>query len=202
MKPVRKLSEESAKTRDAILDATETIMCEEGYAAVSSRRVAEKAGLKSKLVHYYFETMDELFIAVYKRYEEGYLRQLEMLNPASPLRALWDLSVHPKRTTMSLEMIALSNHRKSIRKMIAQTMEQMHKLQIAAIAKYIAKLGLDPKAYPPTVLSYLISGVARILVTETAMGDTNRHAEVLAFAERFLKELEIKGRARVPVAQA
>src|SRR5262249_22294781 len=48
----RRNSEESSGTRNAILDATEAIMREEGYAAVSSRRVAEKAGLKSQLVHY------------------------------------------------------------------------------------------------------------------------------------------------------
>jgi TetR/AcrR family transcriptional regulator len=53
--------------RDAILDATESIMVEEGYAAVTSRRVAERAGLKSKLVHYYFRTMEDLFVAVYER---------------------------------------------------------------------------------------------------------------------------------------
>src|SRR5580693_6739527 len=60
-------SEAAASTREAILAAAETIMTEEGYAAVTSRRVAEKAGLKSQLVHYYFGTMDELFVAVYER---------------------------------------------------------------------------------------------------------------------------------------
>jgi len=44
MKPARKSSKESAAPREAILDATESIMIEDGHSAVTSRRVAEKAG--------------------------------------------------------------------------------------------------------------------------------------------------------------
>jgi len=42
-------------------------MLSEGYAAVTSRRVAAEAGLKPQLVHYYFRTMDDLFLALYRR---------------------------------------------------------------------------------------------------------------------------------------
>ena len=50
-------------------------MIEEGYAAVTSRRLANKAGLKPQLVHYYFRTMEELFLEVFRRRaEEGSAR--------------------------------------------------------------------------------------------------------------------------------
>ena len=49
MKPERKSNEESVSTRELILDATESIMVEEGYSAVTSRRVEEKAGLDPSL---------------------------------------------------------------------------------------------------------------------------------------------------------
>ena len=42
-------------------------MRDEGYAAVTSRRVAEQAGLKPQLVHYYFRTMDDLFLEMFRR---------------------------------------------------------------------------------------------------------------------------------------
>ena len=38
-------------------------MIDEGYAAVSTRRVAAKAGLTPPLVHYYFPTTDDLLLA-------------------------------------------------------------------------------------------------------------------------------------------
>jgi len=51
-------------TRQRLMAATEEIMREDGYAAATSRRVAERAGVRSALVYYYFPTMDDLFLAV------------------------------------------------------------------------------------------------------------------------------------------
>ena len=48
--------------RERILDATEEIMLKEGYAAVSSRSVATAVGIQAPLVHYYFSTIDDLFV--------------------------------------------------------------------------------------------------------------------------------------------
>ena len=42
----RRIGAEDSKSRAALLDATEQIMVEEGYAAVSSRRIAQRAELK------------------------------------------------------------------------------------------------------------------------------------------------------------
>src|SRR5689334_4579346 len=82
---------EVADTKQAILDATEAIMREEGYAAVSSRRVAERAGYKSKLVHNHFRSMDELFLALFRRSEEAFLAsQARALASPHPLREIWN----------------------------------------------------------------------------------------------------------------
>ena len=81
-------------TRTRILDATEEIMLEEGYAGVSSRKVATRAGLKSKLLHYYFATMDDLFIAAFQRREDLHVTRFAgAAASAKPLHALWDLPV-------------------------------------------------------------------------------------------------------------
>jgi AcrR family transcriptional regulator len=48
-----------------------------------SRRVAARAGLKPGLVHYYFRTMDDLFIALLRRRVEDSLeRQAKALHGA------------------------------------------------------------------------------------------------------------------------
>jgi AcrR family transcriptional regulator len=198
MKLERKISEDKNSTRDAILDATESIMIEEGYAAVTSRRVAERAGLKSPLVHYHFGSMEDLFVAVYERStREFFRRHLEAVTADNPLRAVWELSVHPQRTRMSQEMIALSNHRKSIRTITARVLEQMHAVNVTFIAKYLAEANLDPDLYPPKVISHIINGISRELVTEEAMGVDSGRAEVLAYAERMLAAIEAEhARAR------
>jgi TetR/AcrR family transcriptional regulator of autoinduction and epiphytic fitness len=189
----RRNSEESAGTREAILDATEAIMVEEGYSAVTSRRVAERAGLKSQLVHYYFATMDDLFVAVYERSEKEFLqRHLRAVSSDNPLRALWDLCLHPQRTRLAQEFIALSNRRKSMLKISARVMEQIHSINVVFIAKYLAECGLDPDEYPPIVISHIINGLSRSMVNEEAAGVTRGHAEILDFAARFLDRLEAK----------
>jgi len=43
-----------------LLDATERVIAEEGWAAATTRRVAERAGLTQGLVHYHARSMDEL----------------------------------------------------------------------------------------------------------------------------------------------
>ena len=63
----RRIGAVDSKTRAQLLDAAELLLLEEGYAAVTSRRVAAKAGLKPQLVHYYFRTMDDLFVEVFRR---------------------------------------------------------------------------------------------------------------------------------------
>lgn len=203
MKPEHKPNEESASTREAILDATESLMVEEGYSAVTSRRVGERAGLKSQLVHYYFGTMDDLFVAVYERSEKEFLqRHLQAVSSENPLRALWDLSVHPKRTRLSQEFIALSACRKSMRKITARVLEQVHSINAIFIAKYLEQSGLDVDEYPPLVMSHMINGLSRALVNEESMGVSIGRSEVLAFAERWISRLEKAHRARAFLSEA
>ena len=61
----RRIGSRDSKTRAQLLDAAERLMRDEGYAAVTSRRVAAEAGLKPQLVHYYFRTMDDLFVDLF-----------------------------------------------------------------------------------------------------------------------------------------
>src|ERR1700692_1950603 len=90
MTSARRIGAPDAQHRSVLLDAAEQLMLEEGYAAVTSRRVAEKAALKPQLVHYYFRTMDDLFLAAFRRRaEDGLERQAQALTSGPPLRALW-----------------------------------------------------------------------------------------------------------------
>jgi len=83
---------ESAENRDVLLDAAEQLMREEGYAAVTSRRVAAKAGLKPQLVHYYFRTMDDLFLELIRRgTEQRRARLVRALESSEPLRGVWEI---------------------------------------------------------------------------------------------------------------
>ena len=111
----RRIGAPEAKNRVVLLDAAEQLLLEEGYASVTSRRVAEKAGLKPQLVHYYFRTMDELFLAVFRRMAEAGLRRWRAaLASPQPLWALWRFMTDPAATRLTMEFMGLANHRKAL----------------------------------------------------------------------------------------
>ena len=117
MASARRIGAPDAKNRGVLLDAAEQLMLEEGYAAVTSRRVAERAGLKPQLVHYYFRTMEDLFLEVFRRRAEeglGVLRRTALESP-QPLWALWRFSTDPEATRLTMEFMGLANHRKALR---------------------------------------------------------------------------------------
>lgn len=191
MTSARRIGAPAAKNRGVLLDAAEQLMLEEGYAAVTSRRVAEKAALKPQLVHYYFRTMDELFLAAFRRRaEEGLAVQAQVLQARQPLWALWRFSIDPAATAITMEFIALANHRKALKAEIAYYAERFREEQRKALSTVLERYGIDPVEVPPLVWSVLMTSVSRVLVIEQALGMSAGHAETIEFVERYLYRLE------------
>src|SRR5688500_2445963 len=77
-------------TAEALLDAAERLLVEVGHAGISTRRVAEEAGANQGLVHYYFGSMDELFVQVLERFTARLVsRQREMYAAEGPFIEKW-----------------------------------------------------------------------------------------------------------------
>jgi AcrR family transcriptional regulator len=191
MTSARRIGAPDAKNRGVLLDAAEQLMLEEGYAAVTSRRVAEKAALKPQLVHYYFRTMDDLFLAAFRRRaEEGLEAQAQVLQARQPLWALWRFSIDPAATAITMEFIALANHRKALKAEIAYYAERFREEQRKALSMVLDRYGIDPAEVPPLVWSVLMTSVSRVLVIEQALGMSAGHAETVEFVERYLHRLE------------
>ncbi len=192
MSATRRIGTETSKTRAMLVDAAERLMVEEGYAAVTSRRVAAMAGVKPALVHYYFRTMDDLFLALFRtRAGQGLERQARALESAQPLWALWDYSRDPRGTALTMEFIAVANHRKAIRAEIARSAERFRLEQLQGFERLLERYGVDPDEYPAIVCTVLLSSISRVLVIELeTLGVTYGHEETVAFVERFIRGLE------------
>ncbi len=54
-------------SKDQILNAAEFVFAEEGYGGARIRDIAERAGVTTAMVHYFFESKDNLFKAVLNR---------------------------------------------------------------------------------------------------------------------------------------
>lgn len=166
-------------------------MLEEGYASVTSRRVAQRAGLKPQLVHYYFRTMDDLFLAAFRRRaEEGLAHRAEAFNADQSLHALWAFSDDPRGTALLMEFAALANHRKSIRAEVARYGELFRLRQTEVLTKVMEEKGIDTAQFPPIMVMVLMTSVSQILVMEETLGMRAGHAETREVVNRFLDQFE------------
>lgn len=186
----RRIGAEDSATRAALLDAAQALMVEEGYAAVTSRRVAARAGLKPQLVHYYFRTMDDLFVALVRRGgEQSLQRQAAALASPKPLRALWDLTTDADGRTFITEVVALANHRKSIRAEVASLARRYREHQIEALTPVLERYGVA-RSIDPEAFVTLANSLGQILVMEEAMGMTVGHAAARDLVEDLLNRYE------------
>ncbi|CAN7274534.1 TetR/AcrR family transcriptional regulator [Phenylobacterium sp. LjRoot219] len=186
----QKVGLESSATRIALLDAAELLMREEGYAAVTSRRIGATAGVKPQLVHYYFRTMDDLFIALFqRRAERGVEAAAQAMESDTPLRALWDQSRDPTDVAMNLEFMALANHRKALRVEMGLFGERLRKIQQDALARHFQRRGIDPQI-SPGVVTLIMAGVGSVLVLEATINMSNAHEATEALVEDYLRRFE------------
>lgn len=186
----RRIGAENSATRALILDATEQLIRDEGYASVSTRRVAARAGLKPSLVHYYFPTTDDLLLALSKRGADESDRMIEeALQSDDPIRTLWRFYTDSSRTRMAVEFMALANHRKAIRAHMAEHCEAMRRREADILASLIGKRLAGPDGCPPAGLSLVLAGIGRALVMEGNLGVAAGHDEARAFVEQWLDRL-------------
>jgi AcrR family transcriptional regulator len=80
-----------AETRTRILAAARTCLLADGYASLSTRRVAEEADVPLSQIHYYFGSKQDLILAVLAAENERLLaRQAEMYAGSEPLWRQWE----------------------------------------------------------------------------------------------------------------
>jgi len=192
----QKVGLERSVTRTKLLEAAEQLMLEEGYAAVTSRRLGSKAGVRSQLVHYYFPSMDDLFIAVFRhRNERNQHESIAALDGDQPLRAIWEKGRDSRNIALTLEFIALANHRKEIRTYLADARERFRKLQQASLEKYLERRGITPEI-SAGAMSFFLTSIGLLLALESQIGASYVRDEVEALVESVLQQFEATGRIR------
>lgn len=197
----RRVGAETSKTRDTLLDSVEKMMLEEGYASVSYRALAAKAGVTASLVQYYFPSLDDIFLAAIRRYSE---RNLAVLSKAletrseDPLHALWEYSWDEATGALITEFMALGNHRKSIASEIAEVTNRVREIQVDALTqRYGARTRFEGDlSLGAAVL--LITGIPKFLNLEEGVGVDAAHTDVVKAVERYLDAIEPRPARRKP----
>jgi AcrR family transcriptional regulator len=193
---------DESETRTALLDAAESLMVEDGYAAVTTRRVSTKAGVNNGLVYYYFGSMDDLFLQLFKRRSARSLEHLEeVLGDAQPLWAFWEQARDRSSNAIVMEFIALANHRKVIKREIAAQSRRHRRLQLDRLTDVLEGYGVDLDRWPAAALILLMAGTARFLLLEESFDVDVGHEAAIALIEHEIRALEGE-RVRMPKVAA
>jgi AcrR family transcriptional regulator len=180
----------TAEKRERLLDAAEQIMLRDGYAAVTSRRVEAEAGLK---LHYHFGTIDDLFVAVFRRRAERNVeRMATALASPEPLRAWWELASDPRGTALLVELTAAANHRAALQAEVAKLARDVRRMQIDALEAILEDYGIDPEDFPPALVAAAVQGLALVIVEDEVRGFRTAHEEAAAAMARLVARLEAR----------
>lgn len=172
---------DNSATLQRLLDAAEALMREQGYAAVTTRRLGEHAGVTPPLVHYYFASMDDLFVSLYRQHaEDGLKRVREALDTVDVMQALWILNSDPIDAVLHVEFMALGNHRKAVREEMAKHGEQFRKLQLKALQAYLKTNGIQTQLDPQLII-VLMASTGLLLALESEVGMNFGHAKTRKF---------------------
>lgn len=177
-------------TRNLILEAASRIMVDEGYAAVTARRVAKEIGVNSALIHYYYPTLDDLFDAVHEQFMDRHIDILKTaLDHEDPLRELWRSQTDAPLAALGAEILSVANHRKNIAPLIAERAmarkaEQADLLESRAIVR-----NCIPGLEKPVGITQVLLALARVVVNERAIGINSGHADIGRFVDWLITQL-------------
>lgn len=187
----RRMGPQNAATRMVLMDATEAVMRDEGYAAVTSRRVAERAGVNPQTVYYYFQTMDDLLLAAYQRRTQRVLEKLEQAMASDrPLHAFWRTSSDPLDAALTMEYLALANHNELVRLETIEFGERLRRLEVDKLTAHVARTAPNDEVESPLAVILAMTYIGHLLGFEATLGIRGGHKEVRGLVESWLRQLE------------
>ena len=169
-----------ASTEDAFLDAAERLLISIGYGGITTRVLANEAGANHGLVHYYFGSMDNLFVRVLERFTARLIaRQRQMYGADIPFLEKWRqamryLDIDREYQKIWLELQALSWSRPHLRERIAAVNGQWRAVLTEAFAAPRDELGIKmPLDALVSLVMTLNEGIIleRLAGVETGQGD-------------------------------
>jgi AcrR family transcriptional regulator len=189
---------------DALLDAAERLLIEQGYAAVTTRRLAEQAGLNPGLVHYYFGSMEEVMVQVLERFTARLIaRQRAMYSSGRPFlekwRAAWSFQEEDLASGYSkiwLELQALAWNRPELRARVQRVNAEWRAVLTDAFTAPHREYGMDALSVEAVVSLVMTMGQGYAL---ERLSDIHAgHATLLSEIDAWMRSRAIRAKASRP----
>jgi AcrR family transcriptional regulator len=176
----------------ALLDAAERLLVDVGYAGITTRRLAQEAGVNHGLVHYYFGSIENVLIRTLERFTRRLIdRQRAMYAADRPFIEKWRTSVHylfeedVRYEKVWFELQALGWNREDLRQRLVAVEDEWRAVLTEAFAEPHRELGLD---IPLDALVALVVMFNLGTIVERLSGISAGHEELFAWIDGFLEE--------------
>ena len=192
------ISEARSANEETFLDAAERLLVSTGYAGISVRRLADEAGANHGLVHYYFGSMEELFLRVLERFTVRLVeRQRAMYSTDAPFIEKWrtamgyldeDLDAgYPK---VWFELQAMAWNHPDMRERVERVNGEWRAVLTDAFTTAAKEYGLDRRRFPVAAMVSLVMTFNEGLMLERISGISDGHKELLCGIDQWLQDLE------------
>ena len=195
----REISGARQQATVALMDAAERLLFEVGYAGVTTRRVAEEAGVKHGLVHYYFGSMEELLTQTLERFVEQLAEPLEALyaDPNLTFADKWRVGAQfwlteptARFPKILLELLAMGWNMPGLQPRLAEVHGRFRAIFEHYFSRAMRDYGLDESEYPLKAIVAAVTSFQLGLIVEGLSGVEEGHAELLAWIQQWLDALE------------
>jgi len=175
------------ETRDRIVEATIQILAHEGYGSITTRRVGDVAGVKYQLVHYYFESLESLFVEAFRRGAEEKLQRLtDLTKGEASLRRFWQVNSDAGIERLTLEYLALAQRHPALRLELAAYARRFRDAQLEFARVALERESITSERMPPMVVLLLTTGLAQLAAQDRLLGFTDGHEETRVWVENWL----------------
>jgi TetR/AcrR family transcriptional regulator len=175
---------------EALLDAAERLLVEVGYAAITTRRLAEEAGVNHGLVHYYFGSNENLLVRALERFTERMIdRQRELYATDLPFVDKWRtamrylVSEDVTYEKIWLELQALGWNNPDLRERLARVNAEWRTVLTEAFEEPHRELGIE---IPLDALVSLVMTFNLGVMVERLGGIETGHGALLKWIDRWL----------------
>ncbi|MCB2059564.1 MAG: TetR/AcrR family transcriptional regulator [Novosphingobium sp.] len=188
MSAKRRLGARDSEVRTRLVDAAAEIVREEGCAALTAGRLAKTVGLSRQSVHYYFGTIEDIFIEILRsQAAEVKRRALESFAAGNPLRVIWEF----RRATsaMTSELMAMAIRSEAIRTEMARSMEQLAGVSVAAVEDYARRNSVEFPV-PAEVVAFVLTNMSYAIALGRELGATAGHEATIDAVEQWLAKFD------------
>jgi len=175
---------------EALLDAAERLLVDVGHRGITTRRLAQEAGVNHGLVHYYFGSNENVLARALERFTERLIERQRALYAADvPFVEKWRtamrylLSEDLSYQKVWLELQALAWNDVELQARLARVNEEWRTVLAEAFAEPHRELGIE---LPLDALVSLVITFNTGIIVERLGGIETGHRELLAWIDGWL----------------